>query len=132
MTSTLFWQITRLSILKQFSYKAAAVAGLITNLFFGLLRVAVIIALFQTQHQVAGYTLQDAVTFTGLSQSVIAFLAFFGWQDLMRSVYTGQIGSDLLKPMQLYNFWLAQDLGRALVTLLTRGLPGHLLLCLIL
>lgn len=123
MTSTLFWRLTRLSILRQFSYKAATAAGLATNLFFGLLRAAIILALYQARPQVAGYTLQDAITFTGLSQAMIAYLAIFSWQELMRSVYTGQVGADLLKPMHLYNFWLAQDLGRALVTLLARGLP---------
>ncbi len=123
MTSTLFWQITRLSILRQFSYKAATIAGLATNLFFGLLRAAVIIALFQARQEVEGYSLQDGITFTGVSQAVIAYLSFFGWYELMNTVYTGQIGADLLKPIKLYTFWLARDLGRAVVTLITRGVP---------
>jgi ABC-2 type transport system permease protein len=39
----------------------------------------------------------------------------------MDSVYTGEIASDLLKPLGLMRFWLAQDVGRALVNFLLRG-----------
>ena len=121
--ATYFWQITRLAVLRQFSYKAATLAGLATNLFFGLLRAALMTALYGSQIEVAGYSLRDGITFTGISQAVIGCLAFFSWLDLMRSVYSGQVGADLLKPVSFYHYWLAQDLGRALVALLTRGLP---------
>jgi ABC-2 type transport system permease protein len=123
MTSSIFWQVTRLSIQRQFSYRAATLAGLATNLFFGILRAALITALYGAQQQVAGYSLQDGITFTGISQALIACLALFNWQELMRTIYTGQVGSDLLKPVDYYTYWLAQDFGRALIALLARGLP---------
>jgi len=40
----------------------------------------------------------------------------------MDSVYSGDIGSDLLRPMPYFTFWLARDLGRAIASLLVRGL----------
>lgn len=123
MTSSVFWQVARLSIQRQFSYRAATLAGLATNLFFGILRAALIAALYGTQQQVAGYSLQDGITFTGLSQALIAYLALFSWHELMRTIYTGQVGSDLLKPVDYYTYWLAQDFGRAIIALLARGLP---------
>jgi ABC-2 type transport system permease protein len=66
--------------------------------------------------------LQEAITYTGISQAVIAYLSLFGWYEIMRSINSGQIGSDLLKPMNYFIFWMAQDLGRALVNLFVRGL----------
>lgn len=45
MTSSIFWQVTRLSIQRQFSYRAATLAGLATNLFLGILRDTLIAAL---------------------------------------------------------------------------------------
>ena len=41
----------------------------------------------------------------------------------MNTVYTGQVATDLLKPMGYYRFWLAQDAGRAVAQLILRGLP---------
>jgi len=114
--------LTRLAIQRQIVYRAATLAGLATNLFFGLLRAAVMVALFKTRTQVAGMSVQDAITYTGISQACIAFLSLFSWFEIIRSVDSGQVGADLLKPMDYFFFWGAQDLGRALVNLVLRGL----------
>lgn len=118
-----FLSLARLAIRRQFTYRAAAMAGLATNFFFGLLRAAVMVALYGSQTQVNGLSLQDAITFTGLSQASIAFLSLFGWLEIVHSVNSGQVGADLLKPMSYFGFWMAQDLGRSLVNLLVRGFP---------
>lgn len=122
----LFWELTRRSFQRYFSYRAAALAGLLTNLFWGMLRAALMIALFAGQPEVSGMTLQDAVTFTALTQAVISYLSVFGWFELMNSVHSGAVATDLLKPIGYYRFWLAQDLGRAITQLVLRGIP---LLC---
>ncbi|MCB0123284.1 MAG: ABC-2 family transporter protein [Caldilineaceae bacterium] len=92
-----------------------------TNFFFGLLRVAVMMALYGARTEVAGIDLQAAITYTGLAQAVIAYLSIFGWYDLMRSVNSGEVAADLLKPLSYFRYWLAVDLGRALVAFLLRG-----------
>jgi ABC-2 type transport system permease protein len=117
----LFIELTKTSFQRQLTYRAATFAGLTTNFFFGMLRVAVMIALFGSRGDVNGYSLRNAITFTGLTQSLIGFLSLFGWYDMMNSIYTGAVACDLLKPMGYFNFWLAQDLGRALAQLVLRG-----------
>ncbi len=119
----LFWELCQRSFQRQLSYRVATFAGLLTNFFFGMLRAAVMVALYGARTQVAGYSLHNAITFTGLSQATIGFVSLFSWADLMNTVYTGSVASDLLKPISYYRFWLAQDLGRASGQLLLRGLP---------
>ncbi len=119
----LFWELARLSFQRHLTYRAATLAGLLTNLFFGLLRAAVLMALYGARQEVEGLSAGDAITFTGLTQAVIAFLSLFGWYEVMDSVHTGDISSDLLKPMGYFSFWLARDMGRAAVNLVLRGLP---------
>jgi ABC-2 type transport system permease protein len=127
----LFWELIRLSFQRQLTYRAAAMAGLLTNLFFGFLRAAVLIALYQQQPVVAGMSIEDAITYTALAQGTIAYLSIFGWSEVMRSVYTGEVATDLLKPMSYFNFWLAQDIGRAMSNLLLRGVTIVLIYALI-
>lgn len=117
----LFWELTKTSYQRYLSYRAATVAGLVTNFFFGILRAAILIALYGTRQEVAGISLQGAVTYAALTQAIIAYLSIFGWVDLMNTVYTGQIATDLLKPMSYFRYWLAQDLGRAAVNFIFRG-----------
>lgn len=111
----------RLSFRRQFAYPAATFWGLVTNLFFGVLRVAVLLALFGMKPQVAGYTSQDAVTYTGLTQAFLSAFSLFGWYDLMRTVHRGEVATELLRPHSFLGFWLAQDAGRAAAQFLLRG-----------
>ncbi|MBN1583911.1 MAG: ABC-2 family transporter protein [Anaerolineae bacterium] len=117
----LFIELCKLAFQRQFSYRAANLAGLATNFFFGLLRAALMIALYNTRTEVVGISLNEAITCTGLTQAVIAFLYIFGWWDVMQAVYSGDIASDLLKPLDYFLFWLAQDIGRAIAHMIVRG-----------
>ncbi len=118
----LFWELTKRSFQRQLTYRAATLAGLATNFFFGIVRAAILVALYDTRQSVAGITLQGAVTYAALTQAMIAYQSFFAWSKIMDTVYTGDIGSDLLRPVGFFRFWLAKDLGRALVNIIMRGL----------
>ena len=122
MLLRLFWEVTRRSFRRHLTYRAAALAGIVTNIFFGIVRATILVALYGNREVVAGLDLQAVVTYTGLTQALIVFLSIFGWYDLMNAVHQGDISADLLKPMRLFTFWLAQDLGRALLGLVLRGL----------
>jgi ABC-2 type transport system permease protein len=118
----LFWELIKVAFQQQLTYRAATLAGLATNIFFGLLRVAVLVALYGARQEVGGLSVRDAITFTGLSQAIIAYLSIFGWYEVTRSVSSGDVSADLLKPMDYFTFWLARDIGRAGAAFLLRGL----------
>jgi ABC-2 type transport system permease protein len=118
----LFLEITKISFQRHLTYREATLAGLVTNFFFGILRASILVALYGPLKEVAEITVQDAITYAALTQALIGYLSIFHWYDLMNSVYTGDISSDLLKPMGLFSFWLAQDLGRAIINFVFRGI----------
>lgn len=118
--------LLRLAFQKQFAYRAANLAGFATNLFFAALRAAVIVALYHAKDagaQVGGFSVEAAVTYTGIGQAIIGWLSLWGWTDLMRTVKSGDIATDLQRPIGFFWYWCAQDLGRALAQLVMRGLP---------
>src|SRR5574342_686658 len=117
--------LARMAFQRQLAYRFANLSGLLTNGFFGLLRAYVLIALFgaRSAGRVAGYSVRDAITYTGLTQALIAYTALWGWWDLMRSIRTGEVASDLSRPLDFFWYWCAQDFGRAAAQLLVRGLP---------
>jgi ABC-2 type transport system permease protein len=127
----LFLKLSKISFQRQITYRAATLAGLATNFFFGLLRVAVLVALYGVQNEVAGLTITDAITFTALSQATIAFLSMFHWYEVMNAVYTGDIATDLLKPLNYFTHWLGRDWGRAIANLLMRGVTILLIYALV-
>jgi len=117
----LFLEITKRSFQRHLTYRAATVAGLITNFFFGLVRGAIFLALFGARGAVNGLDAQGMLTYAALGQALIGYLNIFWWADLMESVYTGEVSVDLLHPVGLFQVWLAKDFGRAALNFFSRG-----------
>ena len=106
------------------AYRAAAVAGAVTNSVFGLLRAAITVAAVGAAGgTIAGYSALDVATYTWLTQALIAPINVWVWGELAERVRTGDIAVDLARPVDLQLAWLAADLGRAAFVLLPRGLP---------
>ena len=124
----LYLELAKKSFQRQVAYRTATLAGLITNMFFGVLRASILIAVYNAQvRSVPDYSVQDAITYTGLTQAFIGAVALWGWYDMIKSIRSGEVASDLARPYDYYNFWLAQDLGRSLFQLFTRGALGMLI-----
>lgn len=117
-----FLHIVKLSARQQLTYRAATLSGLATNIVFGLLRVALVLALYAGQPSVNGMTTAHMVTFIAISQALIAFMFTFGNFELIQTVIDGSITNDLTRPIPHILFWMARDLGRGLVNLVLRGL----------
>jgi ABC-2 type transport system permease protein len=113
----------RMSLQRELSYRTANIAGMITNVFFGVLRASVLIALIGARDSVAGYSVRDAVTYTGITQALLSYVAIFGWWEVMSTVRSGEIATDLSRPMDYFAYWFARDAGRAFAQLAMRGLP---------
>lgn len=118
-----FFATIRTSFKRQLTHRAANLSGLVTNLMFGFFRASVLIALYNGQSSVNELSIQGAITYAGLTQSLIGFLSFFHWYEMMHTVYDGQVGADLLKPIKYFLYWLGIDSGRALGSFLIRSLP---------
>jgi ABC-2 type transport system permease protein len=129
--------LAHLTIRRQLTYRMATISGLLTNIFFGLLRVAVMTALYAGYAQergldintitVRGLSLDQAVSFTGITQAIIMYLSLFNWSNVINQVKSGEISAELLKPVDFYLSWFARDIGSALIQLLLRGVPIVLL-----
>jgi ABC-2 type transport system permease protein len=119
----LYWEVARRAMQRQLAYRTENLAGLVTNSFFGYLRAAVFLAVYQTTSSVSGYDAAAAVTYAWVTQALIMVVAMWGWWDVELTIRTGDVVSDLAKPFSYLAFWLARDLGRAAYFVLFRGMP---------
>jgi ABC-2 type transport system permease protein len=76
---------------RELTHRLATLSGLLTNIFFGLLRIAVLTALFNDYAaardiaveaaKVNGLSLSQAVAFSGITQAIIMYLSLFARAD---------------------------------------------------
>ncbi|MBE3559064.1 MAG: ABC-2 family transporter protein [Ktedonobacteraceae bacterium] len=121
-----YFEVARTAFRRQLIYRWTNIAGMLTNIFFGMIFSYVIIALFQTRPAVSGHTVQDTLRYTWLVQAMIMVVLPFGWMDLMMTIRTGEVVSDLSKPCDFYRYWFSREVGRSCYFLLYRALPTYL------
>jgi ABC-2 type transport system permease protein len=118
----LYYEIALRSFRRATTYRGAYIAGIVTNAFFGALKSFVYIAVYGAGGIVAGFSLQDTISYTWITQALISIGA--GWitsRDLMISIRTGDVVTDLSRPWNFYGYWLSQSLGEHSFNLLLRG-----------
>ena len=118
----LYYEIARRSFSRHLTYRAATLAGLATNGFFGLVRTYLFLGFYGEESTVSGWSQQDALAFVWLMPLLI-----FGWYELALTIRSGDVISDLSKPFDYYGFWLARDAGRAVYHTLFRSVPTLLI-----
>ena len=122
----LYWHVAVKSFQKNLAYRAANIAGIATNLFFGAVYVLVYRALFADRAQVGGFTVEDTVTYAVIAQSLLMVMSAFGNRELSEAIVKGTIAVDLARPIDFYFYWAAVDLGRAVYFFFFRGVPTFL------
>ena len=116
-------EVAHTAFRRQLIYRWANLAGLLTNIFFGAVFSYVIIALYHARPVAAGYNVRDTLRYTWLIQAMLMAVLPFGWQDLILTIRTGEVVSDLSKPCDFYWYWFSREMGRAAYYLLFRCLP---------
>jgi ABC-2 type transport system permease protein len=119
----LYWEIARRGYRRYAAYPAATLAGIFTNTVFGFMRAYILLALYRHRDVIGGYDASDAVTYVWLGQGMLMTIYIWGWFELALRVRTGDIATDLTRPVHPLAYGLAFDLGRALYHALHRGIP---------
>jgi ABC-2 type transport system permease protein len=118
-------EVARTAFRRQLIYRWANLAGLCTNIFWGVIQSAVYIALFHSRSSAAGYSLTDTLRYWWLIQGMIMIVLPFGWYDLLLTIRSGEVVTDLAKPCDFYWYWFSREVGRDAYFVLFRFLPTY-------
>jgi ABC-2 type transport system permease protein len=114
--------VARFSLLLQ--YRTAAIAGMTTQLFWGLIKVMVLAAFFHNTQAPQPMTLPEAIGYVWLGQAcIMALVPWSGDREIQTFIRSGAVGYDLLRPIDLYNFWLTRAIALRTTPLLLRSVP---------
>lgn len=104
------------------TYRQATIAGSFTNIVFGFLRCYVLLAVADgaAGGRPGGYDSAQLATFVWVGQGLLTVVGIWGPPDLSDRIRTGDIASDLLRPVPPVTAYLAADLGRFGHAVLTR------------
>lgn len=98
--------------LQMLQYRSAALAGFVTQCWWGGIKVMVLAAFYAGgQGGATAMPLAHAITYTWIAQGLLALLPWGGDPEVAQAVRTGAVAYDRLRPVDAYAFWFARTAG---------------------
>jgi ABC-2 type transport system permease protein len=108
-------------------YRAAAVSGLVTQVFWGFVRIMILGAFYRSAAGAHPMTHAECVTYVWLGQGLIMLLPWRAEPEVQRLVRTGDVAYELVRPVGVYRLWYARSLAARTAPTLLRVVPLYLL-----
>ena len=108
-------------------YRAAAAAGIGTQLFWGLIRVMIFAGFYASSDAPQPMTFPQVVTYIWLGQATIRLLIWRGDADVQRMIRTGTVAYELIRPVDLYGLWFSRSVANLAAPTVLRAVPMFLI-----
>ena len=105
-------------------YRAAALAGMATQVFFGFVYVSIYVAFYESGSGNLPMELNEIVSYVWLGQSLYAIVyLWYKDKEILNMIKSGNIAYELCRPQDLYFMWASKILGERLSNVTLRFLP---------
>ena len=115
-----YLSVFRMRLRMETQYRGAVLGGIVCQIFFGLMLIAVYRALYAGKPQSLPFS--HVATYVWLQQAFFRMLLASD-AELMDKVRTGGIAYDLCRPVYLYGFYYARIMAQKLMGSLLRAFP---------
>lgn len=106
-----------------FQYRAAAFAGIATQIFWGIIKSMILTAFYAQSSTPQPLSLAEAITFIWLGQALLALLPWNIDKELEAQVKNGNVSYELVRPIDLYSLWYARAFAMRTVPTVMRCIP---------
>ena len=103
-------------------YRAAALAGFVTQCWWGAIRIMVLVAFYKGARSFP-MTLRQTIDYIWLGQAFLMLQPWSADPDVVRMVRSGDVALERLRPVNTYAFWYARAIARRTANPLLRAVP---------
>jgi len=119
-----YGSVLKLRLQYGMQYRAAALAGVATQFFWGFITIMVFEAFYEHATKTPPISLKEIITYIWLQQAFLVFITmWFRDNELFDLITSGNIAYELCRPCELYGFWYAKLLATRLSSALLRCFP---------
>lgn len=105
-------------------YRAAALAGVVTQFAWGFMEIMVFKAFYEADAAAFPMTFSATASYVWLQQAFLAFFAAWMMEnEIFDSVVNGNIAYELCRPVRIYHMWFARSLANRIARALLRCVP---------
>lgn len=105
-------------------YRAAALAGIVTQFVWGFMEIMVFRAFYQADAAAFPMTFSATASYIWLQQAFLAFFAAWMMEnEIFDSIVNGNIAYELCRPINIYNMWFSRSMANRLSRAVLRCFP---------
>lgn len=105
-------------------YRAAAYAGILTQIFFGFIFAFVYLAFYESNNIEGPIEIRRLISYVWLVQAFYAIVYLYHRdKEIIGNIKNGNIAYELVRPQNLYAMWFSRILGDKLSSVVLRFLP---------
>lgn len=114
----------RMRFIHGLQYRAAAMAGIVTQFVWGFMEILLFRAFYQADAGSFPMTFPALVNYIWLQQAFLAlFMTWFWEAELFQSITSGNIAYELCRPVRIYHMWFVRGLSVRLSKTVLRCIP---------
>lgn len=122
----------KLRFITGLQYRTSALAGIITQIFFGFVFIMVYLAFYESNSSDTPMNLKALISYLWLNQSLFALICmWYKDKEILNTIKSGTIAYELCRPLDLYFMWFSKILSTRLSMTILRCIPGILFALLI-
>ena len=104
-----YYSVWKIRFIAGLQYRAAALAGMATQLFFGFIFIMVYEAFYSYSSAQQPFPFEQLVSYIWLQQAFLGLIAlWFRDQDIFQLITSGNIAYELCRPCGMYPFWYSK------------------------
>ena len=119
-----YFSVFKLRLIYGLQYRAAALAGVATQFFWGIMHIMIYEAFYANAASAPPMSLKQVIIYIWLQQSFLVFVAL--WirdNEIINLITSGNIAYELCRPCSIYGFWFAKLVAQRLSGAMLRCLP---------
>ena len=114
----------KLRFISNLQYRASALAGISTQLFFGSIFIMVYLAFYESNSGVGPMKVNELVSYLWLNQTFFSLIyMFYKDGEIFDMIKNGNVSYELIRPKNLYFMWYFKIIAQRLSNVTLRGIP---------
>lgn len=114
----------KLRFITNLQYRMDAIAGILTQIFFGLIFIMIYVSFYESGGDNIPLNLQETINYIWLQQAFFALIfPYTKDQELTNIITNGNLAYELVRPQNFYLKWYIKMISQKLVSTLLRFIP---------
>ena len=114
----------RLRLVTGLQYRTAALAGIVTQFFWGFMEIMVFHAFYEADPSAYPMTMQATTSYVWLQQALLAFFGAWMFEgEIFELIKNGNLAYELCRPVHVYDMWFARSVALRLSRAFLRCVP---------